>query len=88
MATTKAQRRWRSKNRYTKTQLNVMAVRLVHEDLSEIANRANLRGKSEAVGFASYVTKGLIQYSDHNIEARRLLGIFKDSYNKERDLYS
>ncbi len=56
MATAKSQHRWRAKNKFVKTQLNVMARRLVHEDLSEIATEQNLRGKGEAVGFASFVT--------------------------------
>ena len=52
MATTVAQRRWREKNRFVKTQLNVMTRRLVHEDLSEISDSFRLRGKGEAVSFA------------------------------------
>ena len=87
MATAKSQRRWRNKNRYVKTQLNVMARRLVHDDLEAIARRFDLRGKGEAVGFASFVTKGLIQYADHNEEARRLLELFEDAFARDRDLY-
>jgi len=37
MATAKSQRKWRNKNRFVKTQLNVMARRLVHDDLDDIA---------------------------------------------------
>ena len=37
MATAKAQRRWQERKRYVKSQLNVMAGRLVHNDLAEIA---------------------------------------------------
>jgi hypothetical protein len=87
MATARSQRRWRDKNRYVKTQLNVMARRLVHDDLESIAERFELRGKGEAVGFASFVTKGLIQYADHNDEARRLLELFADAFARDRDLY-
>ena len=65
MATAKAQRKWREKNRFVKTQLNVMARRLVHDDLDEIARRQQLRGKAEAVSFSSFVAKGLIQYAEH-----------------------
>ena len=39
--------------RFVKSQLNVMARRLVHGDLVEIAGRYRLRGKGEAVGFSS-----------------------------------
>jgi hypothetical protein len=88
MATAKSQGRWRNKNRYVKTQLNVMARRLVHDDLDEIAKRYDLRGKGEAVGFASFITKGIIQYADHNVEARRLLELFAEAFERDRDLYS
>ena len=37
MATVSAQNRWRSKNRFVKSQLNVMARRLVH-DFTERSN--------------------------------------------------
>lgn len=87
MATAKSQRRWREKNRYVKTQLNVMARRLVHDDLEGIARRFDLRGKGEAVGFASFVTKGLLQYAEHNDEARRLLTLFEEAFARDRDLY-
>jgi hypothetical protein len=87
MATAGSQRRWRNKNRYVKTQLNVMARRLVHDDLDEIARRYDLRGKGEAVGFASFVTKGIVQYAEHNDEARRLLELFAEAFMRDRDLY-
>lgn len=88
MASTTAQRRWRERNRYVKTQLNVMTRRLVHDDLAEIARCNKLRGKGEAVGFSSYVAKGLTQYAEHNMEARRLLTIFREAYERDKDLYS
>ena len=88
MATADSQRRWRNKNRYVKTQLNVMARRLVHDDLDDIAQHFELRGKGEAVGFASFITKGLLQYAAHNDEARRLLELFADAFHRDRDLYS
>ena len=87
MATTVAQRKWRDKNRLIKTQLNVMARRLVHDDLAEIAAEYNLRGKAEAVGFATFLAKGLIQYASHNAEAKRLLELFADAFHRDRDLY-
>ncbi len=87
MATAKSQRRWRNKNRYVKTQLNVMARRLVHDDLDEIARQFALRGKGEAVGFASFITKGIMQYAEHNEEARRLLELFAEAFMRDRDLY-
>ncbi|MEN8195184.1 MAG: hypothetical protein ABFS30_01560 [Pseudomonadota bacterium] len=87
MATNAAQRRWRAKNRFTKTQLNVMARRLVHDDLDEIARVFQLRGKAEAVAFSAFAAKGLIQYAGHNEEAQRLLTIFVKSWFRDRDLY-
>lgn len=87
MATNRAQRRWRDKNRFVKTQLNVMARRLVHDDLDEIAREFALRGKGEAVAFASFATKGLVQYAAHNAEARRLLELFAEAWRRDRDLY-
>lgn len=88
MATARAQGKWRGKNRFVKSQLNVMARKLVHQDLDEIAGRYGLRGKGEAVGFSSFVTKGLLQYADHNEEARRLLKLFSEAYERDRDLYT
>ncbi len=87
MATAKAQQKWREKNRFVKTQLNVMARRLVHDDLDEIATHFELRGKGEAVGFSSFVTKGLIQYAEHNQEARRLIELFSEAFERDRDMY-
>jgi len=87
MATAKAQQKWRSKNRFVKTQLNVMARRLVHDDLDEIAAHFELRGKAEAVGFSSFVTKGLMQYAEHSHEARRLIDLFSEAFERDRDLY-
>lgn len=87
MATKTSQARWRAKNRYLKTQLNVMSRRLVHDDLDEIARRHALRGKGEAVGFSSFVTKGLIQHAEHDADARRLLARFSAAFARDRDLY-
>ena len=87
MATNAAQRRWRAKNRFVKTQLNVMARRIVHDDLGEIARVFQLRGKAEAIAFACFTTKGLMQYATHNDEARRLLELYVKSWYRDRDIY-
>lgn len=87
MATNAAQQRWRQKHRFTKTQLNVMVPRLVHKDLEEIAERYKLRGKGEAVSFASFLAKGLVQYARHDTGARQLMDIFAEAYRRDRDLY-
>jgi hypothetical protein len=87
MATNAAQRRWRAKNRFVKTQLNVMARRIVHDDLADVARVFRLRGKAEAVAFTTFVAKGLMQYATHNDEARRLLELYIKSWYRDRDMY-
>jgi hypothetical protein len=87
MATRAAQFKWRQKNRLVKSQLNVMVRRLVHRDLEELASAVSLRGKGEAVSFASFVAKGLAQYAEHDSEAKRLFGLFRSAYARDRDLY-
>lgn len=87
MASAQSQRRWRAKNRFVKTQLNVMVRKLVHDDLGEIASKLDLRGKGEAVGFCSYVAKGLLQYGDHDAEANRLIKLFARAYARDREYY-
>ncbi|MEO5374920.1 MAG: hypothetical protein H7840_11665 [Alphaproteobacteria bacterium] len=88
MATTESQRRWRNKNHLVKRQLNVMAQKLIHDYLDEIAATFTLRGKGEAATFASFVTKSLLQQAEYNPEASRLLAVFAETYHRDRDLYS
>jgi hypothetical protein len=88
MATAKSQARWRRKNRLLKRQLNVMARGLVHEYLEEIVDAHHLNGKGEAVAFAAFVTKALMQQADFNDEAARLLGVFDEAFHRDRDLYT
>ena len=88
MATAAAQRKWRYKHRYVKHQLNVMARRLVHGYLDEIAGRFGLRGKGEAVTFASFVTKAMMQRAEYDAGARRMLDDYAVTYHRDRDIYS
>lgn len=88
MATTHAQRKWRDKNRFVKHQLNVMARRLVHDYLAEIAARFSLRGKGEAVTFASFLARALMQRADHDEAVRQMLVDYAASYHRDRDIYS
>lgn len=88
MATAKSQTRWRSRNRYSKRQLNVMARVETHDALDEIAAAMTLRGKGEAVTFACFVTRWLMQQSLHNREAESLLSLLSDVYHKDRETYS
>jgi len=87
MATKQAQARWRSKHALVKKQLNVMAKRLIHEDLEDIAKDFDLRGKGEAVTFTTFVTKALKQQSEYNSEAKRILDLLDTAYKRDRDIY-
>jgi hypothetical protein len=88
MATLDAQRKWRSKNRLVKSQLNIMARSKIHAYLEDIAAAHGLRGKGEAVTFAVYATMALIQQADFNKEADRLHGLLTEAYHRDRDMYA
>jgi len=88
MATTAAQKKWRSKHRYVKTQLNVMARKQIHEELEDFAKAYQLRGKGEAVTFAAFVTRALAQRADFDAKAARMLDDFAAAYHRDRDMYS
>lgn len=88
MAQTEAQQKWRRKNKFVKRQLNVMARKLIHEYLEEIAGEHDLRGKGEAVAFACFVTKSIHQQAEYNEDARRILDIFTENFHRDRELYS
>ncbi len=87
MATAKTQKKWRDKHRLVKTQLNVMARKQTHEDLDGLAAVYGLRGKGEAVTFAAFVTKALIQRADFSAEAARMLDDFAEAYHRDRDIH-
>ena len=88
MATSQAQNKWRIKNKFVKSQLNIMARKNIHEYLEKIAESHGLRGKAEAVTFAVYLTIALQQQGDFNDEAERLHQIFTDTYHRDRDIYT
>jgi hypothetical protein len=88
MTTAKSQKKWRDKNRFVKTQLNVMARKLVHGYLDEIAQAYRLRGKGEAISFSAFVTKALMQRAEFDVTAAELLDLFADTYHQDRDVYS
>ncbi|MEO5337673.1 MAG: hypothetical protein H7841_12380 [Magnetospirillum sp. WYHS-4] len=88
MATTASQRKWRDKHRYVKTQLNVTARKLVHGYLDDIARDFELRGKAEAVAFAAFATKALVQRATFDPEIAELLDIFRTTYHADRDIYA
>ncbi len=86
MATIKAQRKWRDKNRFVKSQLNVMARKYVHRDLQDFATRFNLNGKGEAVTFSVFITKALLQRADYDREIKQILNDLNVAYHRDRDL--
>lgn len=87
MATAKTQRKWRNKHRMVKSQLNVMAKKQTHEDLEDFAASFLLRGKGEAVTFAAFVTRALIQRADYDTEAARMLDDFTAAYHRDREFH-
>ena len=86
MATATTQNKWRRKNRLVKSQLNVMARKQTHEELDDFAGAFRLRGKGEAVTFAAFVTKALVQRADFDTKAARMLDDFTDAYHRDRDI--
>lgn len=88
MAPPSTQRKWRQKYRFVKRQLNVMARGQTHDALSQFARSFGLRGKGEAVAFACFVTRALMQRAEYNAEAARMLDDFALGYHRDRDLHS
>lgn len=88
MAQAHAQNKWRSKNRFIKRQLNVMARQQTHEALKDMAARYGLRGKAEAVTFACFVVRALMQRAEYSREAARMLDELAIGYHGNRDLHS
>ncbi len=88
MATASSQKKWRSKNRLVKSQLNVMARKHTHEDLDDFAAAFQLRGKGEAVTFTTFLTRALIQRADFDAGAARMLDDFTEAYHRDREIHS
>lgn len=88
MATAKSQKKWRDKHHFVKSQLNVMARKSVHGELETLAREFRLRGKGEAVSFATFLARALAQRAEYNSEAARMLDDFTNAFHENRDLYS
>lgn len=88
MATTASQKKWRDKHRLVKSQLNVMARKKTHEDLDDFASTFQLRGKGEAVTFAAFVTRALVQRADFDAGAARMLDDFAAAYHRDREIHT
>ncbi|MCH7486396.1 MAG: hypothetical protein IIC04_05350 [Proteobacteria bacterium] len=88
MATAKAQRKWRDKHRLVKSQLNVMARKATHECLEDFAASFALKGKGEAVTFACFLARALIQRAGYNVEAARMVDDYVRAYHRDRDMHA
>ena len=88
MATAQAQRKWRDKHWFVKRQLNVMARRLIIEYVDEIRYTFGMRGKGEAVAFAAFVTKALMQRAEYDAGTARMLDGFAETFRRDHELYT
>ena len=88
MATSKAQRKWRDKNRYVKTQLNVMARKITHDGLNEVADVFGLKGKAEAVAFCAFVVRAMKQKGADDAATFLYLDALKAGFKRDRDIFS
>ena len=88
MAEKKAQKKWRDKYRFVKTQLNVMARKVTHDGLEEIAEAYGLSGKAEAVAFCCFVTRAQIQKGWHEPRSKILMDSMAAGFRGQRDIYS
>lgn len=88
MAQARAQARWRRKHSLIKSQLNVMARSHTHEALDAIAGRFGLRGKGEAVAFACFLTRAVLQRAEYDQQAAILLDDVSRSYHSDREMYA
>ena len=88
MSTSLAQQKWRSKNQDVKTQLNVMARKVTHDGLAEVAEDYGLKGKAEAVAFCAYVVRALKQKGERDAATYLHLDALKAGFKRNRDPYS
>lgn len=87
MTDTVSQARWRQKYRLVKSQLNVMARKQTHDTLDDLAERFQLRGKGEAVAFACFLARAILQRAEYNDDVAQLLADAADGYHRDRDLH-
>lgn len=88
MATPEAQRKWRDKNRFVKTQLNVMARKITHDGLVDVAQTFGLHGKAEAVAFCAFVVRALKQKGERDATTYLYLDALKAGFKRDRDIFS
>ena len=85
---TLAQRKWRDKNRFVKSQLNVMARTITHEGLKEVADEFELKGKAEAVAFCAFVVRAMKQKGQSDAATYLYLDALKAGFKRDRDIFS
>ncbi|MCW8915572.1 MAG: hypothetical protein OQK24_06930 [Magnetovibrio sp.] len=88
MASAQAQRKWRDKHRFIKSQLNVMARKITHEGLEEISEQFGLNGKAEAVAFCTYVVRAMHQKGERDATTFLYLDALKAGFKRDRDVFS
>ena len=88
MATANAQRKWRDKHRFVKSQLNVMARKITHDGLKEISETFGLHGKAEAVAFCAFVVRAMKQKGDSDAATYLYLDALKAGFKRDRDVFS
>ena len=88
MATAAAQRKWRDKHRFVKSQLNVMARKITHDGLKEISDTFGLHGKAEAVAFCAFVVRAMQQKGESDAATYLYLDALKAGFKRDRDVFS
>ena len=88
MATAQAQRKWRNKHRFVKSQLNVMARKITHDGLQEISDTFGLHGKAEAVAFCAFVVRAMKQKGERDAATYLYLDALKAGFKRDRDIFS
>lgn len=88
MATALAQKKWRDKHRFVKSQLNVMARTITHDGLREVSDEFGLHGKAEAVAFCTFVVRAMMQKSRGDAATYLYLDALKAGFKRDRDIFS
>jgi len=88
MADTSQQQRWRQKVHIVKRQLNVMARSQTHDALERLAAAFALGGKAEAVAFACFVARALMQRAEYDPSTARLLADIVEGYRQQRRFHA
>ncbi|MCU0839215.1 MAG: hypothetical protein MUE49_10910 [Rhodospirillales bacterium] len=88
MADSGQQQRWRRKVHLVKRQLNVMARSQTHDALDRLSAAFSLAGKAEAVAFACFVVRSLMQRAEYDPVAAQLLADTVEGYRQQRRFHA